>query len=132
MAKFTDGELEVMRILWKHGALKPAEIQEKFPRSIKNSALRSYLTILLEKGHVVRSLKRKAYYYKAKTKEETAFRSMSSKMVDAFCNGSTKVLIANLIKSEKLSEQELLELKRLAYEELESEKQDSKKKGKGS
>ena len=34
MPRFTQGELEIMRILWKHGELKPAEIQEHFPRPI--------------------------------------------------------------------------------------------------
>ena len=35
MSRFTKGELEVMRILWKHGELKPAEIQERFPWKIE-------------------------------------------------------------------------------------------------
>ena len=52
--QFTKGELEIMRILWKYGELKPAEIHERFPRKIKNSSLRSYLAILLQKGHLAR------------------------------------------------------------------------------
>ncbi len=56
MPRFTKGELEIMRILWQHGELKPAEIQERFPWKIKNPSLRSYLTILVEKGHVLRRL----------------------------------------------------------------------------
>ena len=55
MSRFTQGELEVMRILWEHGELKPAEIHAHFPRKINNPSLRSYLAILLEKGHVVRA-----------------------------------------------------------------------------
>ena len=30
MPRFTAGELEVMRILWEHGEMKPAEIQAHF------------------------------------------------------------------------------------------------------
>jgi len=30
MARFTAGEMEVMRILWEQGELKPAEIQKHF------------------------------------------------------------------------------------------------------
>ena len=63
MPRFTPGELAVMRILWKHGQLKPAEIQKDFPRKIKNPALRSYLAILVQKGHVTRRRKGKAYYH---------------------------------------------------------------------
>lgn len=116
MAQFTPGELEVMRILWEHGELKPAEIQRRFSRRIKNPALRSYLSILLEKGHVTRRLRGKAYYYRAKTPRRSVFRSKVRELADAFCGGSTAALLMNLIKSEKLSEDELIELKRLAEE----------------
>lgn len=121
MSKFTPGELEVMRILWSHGELKPAEIQRHFSREIKNNALRSYLTILLEKGHVVRERKGKAYYYRAKTRLESTYRSMFDELVRSCFGGSTEALLCHLIKQEKLSEDDLLELKRMAEEEHPSE-----------
>lgn len=117
MTQFTPGELEVMRILWEHGEQKPAEIQQRFSRDIKNAALRSYLSILLEKGHVKRRLKGKAYHYRAKTKQTTAFRTKLRELVDDFCGGSTESLLLNLLKNEPLSDDELLELKRLAEDD---------------
>lgn len=114
MPQFTPGELAVMRILWTHGELKPADIQRHFSTPIKNPALRSYLKILLEKGHVTRRKVGKAFHYKAVTREQTAFRSSLREMVEAYCDGSTKSLVLNLIRAEKLSEDDLLELKRLA------------------
>ena len=119
-SRFTKGELEVMRILWESGELKPPQIQEKFPRQIKNSALRSYLTILLGKGHVSRRRKGKPYFYRAKTKKEPAFHSMFHEMVDTFFNGSREALLCRLIKTENLSEAELLKLKKLAENEDET------------
>ena len=116
MARFTEGELEVMRVLWEQGELKPAEIQAHFPRNIKNPALRSYLSILVEKGHISRRRVGKAYFYKARTRRDRAFRSMVRRLVDTFCQGSHEALIAQLIQSENLSEAELLEIKRLADE----------------
>lgn len=123
MARFTEGELEVMRILWEHGELKPAEIQARFPRKIKNPALRSYLSILMEKGHVSRRKVGKAYFYTAKTRKDRAFRSMLRKMLDTFFEGSPEALLARLIRGERLTEDELLEIKHLA-DELEQESQD--------
>ncbi|MHC4402070.1 MAG: BlaI/MecI/CopY family transcriptional regulator [Planctomycetota bacterium] len=114
MPHFTKGELEVMRILWEHGELKPAEIQERFPWALKNPSLRSYLTILLDKGHVVRRRIGKAYFYKAKTRRDSAFRSMVRDVTRVCCDGSVEVLLCQLIRSEKLSEEDLLELKRLS------------------
>jgi predicted transcriptional regulator len=114
MSRFTPGELKVMRLLWEHGELKPAELQERFPEPIKNPALRSYLTTLLEKGHVTRRRVGKAYYYKAATRSRSGFRTMLGELVDAYCGGSARALVMNIIKAERLSADELLELKRLA------------------
>ena len=114
MPRFTPGELKVMRLLWEHGEMKPAELQKRFPEPIKNPALRSYLTTLLDKGHVTRRLVGKAYYYKPSTRPRLAFRTMLGELVDAYCGGSVQSLVMNIIRSEKLSEGELLELKRLA------------------
>jgi predicted transcriptional regulator len=113
----TAGEFDVIRILWEHGELKPAQIQSHFPRPIKNAALRSYLSILLEKGHVTRRQVGKAYFYKAKTKRESAFFRTLKEIINSYCEGSPQALVMALIKSERLSEAELLRLKRLAEEE---------------
>lgn len=116
MPRFTPGELKVMRLLWAHGELKPAELQQLFPEPIKNSALRSYLTILLEKGHVSRRRVGKAYYYKALTRSRSAFRTTLHELVEAYCGGSLQSLVMNIIRMEKLSEDDLIALKRLADE----------------
>jgi predicted transcriptional regulator len=114
MSRFTPGELKVMRLLWNHGELKPSELQDRFPEPIKNPALRSYLTTLVDKGHVTRRRVGRAYYYKAATRSRSAFRTMLGELVDSFCGGSVQALVMNIIRSEKLSEDELLALKRLA------------------
>ncbi|MCP4645282.1 MAG: BlaI/MecI/CopY family transcriptional regulator [bacterium] len=114
MPRFTPGELECMQVLWDHGELKPAEIQERLPRSVKNPALRSYLSILLEKGHVTRRKVGKAYFYKAKTRQDRAFRSMIRELATTFCGGSTRELVAHLVKAEKLSPEDIEELTRAA------------------
>jgi predicted transcriptional regulator len=114
MPRFTAGEIEVMRILWEHGELKPAEIQRRFPHPIKNAALRSYLTILLEKGHLSRRSQGKAYYYRAKTRRDSTFRAMLGELLDIFCQGSSEALLCHLLAKEKLSPDELLELQRAA------------------
>jgi BlaI family transcriptional regulator, penicillinase repressor len=116
MRRFTPGELSVMRLLWEHEALKPSEIQKLYPEPIKNSALRSYLKILLDKGHVRRRKVGKAYAYQAVTPKRTAFRSTLRDLIDAYCEGSIRSLMVNLIRAEKLSEEELVHLKRVADE----------------
>ena len=117
MARFTPGEMEVMRILWEHGELKPSEIQGRFSRPIKNAALRSYLSILHAKGHVTRRRRGNAFYYRPKTKRDSTFRSMLGELVNTFCDGSIEALLCRLLAKEKLSQEELLDLQRMAQEQ---------------
>ena len=116
MPSLTPGEVVVMQILWEHGEQKPADIQARFPEPIKNPALRSYLKILVDKGHVSRRKVGKAFFYRAITKRQRAWRSSLREVVDSYFNGSTRELVLNLIRNEKLTEDELIELKRLADE----------------
>lgn len=109
----TRGELEVMSILWEEGELKPAEIQKRFPREIKNSALRSYLSILYEKGHVTRRLEGKAYYYEARTQRRRAVQERLRELVDVYCKGSVHSLLLNLAETEDLSDEDIEALKKL-------------------
>jgi BlaI family transcriptional regulator, penicillinase repressor len=116
MAQFTKGELEIMRILWKRGELKPADIQAQFPRKITNSSLRSYLAILLEKGHLMRRRVGKAYFYRAKTRRESTFRGMIRDLTRICFDGSLEAMLCHLIRTQKLSEEDLLALKRISEE----------------
>ncbi len=108
--RFTPGELAVMRLLWEYGEQKPSEIQMRFPETIKNPALRSYLTILVQKGHITRRKAGKAYFYKARTKQKRAFRSMLGDLADAFSDGSLRGLLFQLAEEEQLTEADIKEL----------------------
>ncbi len=66
--------------------------------------------------HVTRRKVGKAYFYKARTRRESAFRHTLRSLLDTFCEGSAEGLLVRLIKAEELSENELLELKRIADE----------------
>lgn len=122
MESFTPAELEVMQVLWEHGTLKPAEIEDRFPRPVRNAALRSVLLILLEKGHVARKKVGKAYFYRARTQPDGEFRKLTRRLADVFCGGSPKALIAQLIRSEKLSAEDIRELQQIASGKSTTEK----------
>ncbi len=116
MNSLTPGELEVMEVLWQHGSLKPAEILEHLDRPLTNPALRSVLRVLLEKGHVTRRKNGKAYHYRSRKAAPIAFKKMTERLADIFCGGSSFELIAQLIKSENLSEGDLRRLQKIARE----------------
>ncbi|MCZ6652583.1 MAG: BlaI/MecI/CopY family transcriptional regulator, partial [Planctomycetota bacterium] len=107
-------ELEVMRILWQDGPLKPAEIQERFSWEIENATLRSVLRLLMDKGKVGRRKQGKAYHYRARVKRSTQLSQTARRLAFVFAGGSAGDLILELVKSEKLTPQEIDELRRVA------------------
>lgn len=121
MASFTPGELEIMQVLWDHGALSPNQMQERFPRPIHNATLRSVLVVLLEKGHVERRKVGRSYIYKARTPRQGTFQKMVRRISEIFCGGSPATLIAQIIKTEKLSKDDILELRRVIGNEVEEQ-----------
>jgi predicted transcriptional regulator len=116
MAELNRNELEAMRVLWEKGTLKPAEIQEGFSWDIENATLRSVLRVLMDKGYVTRRKKGKAYYYRAKASRRSVLRNVAGRMAHVFTGGSPADLIAQLIKTEKFSKEEIEELRRIASE----------------
>lgn len=118
MAQLNRNELETMRVLWEKGSLKPAEIQDDFAWPIENATLRSVLRVLMDKGLVARRKIGKAYYYRAKASRRSVLRNMAQRMAHVFTGGSAADLIAQLIKSEKLSKKEIDELRRIATEKV--------------
>ncbi len=95
-------ELEVLRILWERKELKPAEIQESFSWTIENATLRSILLNLVEKGHVARDLRGKAYRYAARVPKATLLQATSRALARVFSGGSTKELLLQLVETEDI------------------------------
>ncbi len=114
MVRFTPGELEVMEVLWKKSPLKPADIEARLERPIGNAALRSVLRVLLQKGHVKRIKQGKAYFYRPSRPAQASFRQMARRLADVFCRGSAFDLIAQLIKAEQLTPEDIRKLEELA------------------
>jgi predicted transcriptional regulator len=114
MDALNPNELEALRILWERGESKPAEIEDAFAWDIDNGTLRSVLRVLMDKGLVVRRKAGKAYVYKTKKTREGVMSRMTRQMARVFAGGSPADLIAQLIKTEKLSPEDLAELRRLA------------------
>jgi len=71
LPRFAGGGLEAMRVLWRHGQLKRAEIQQRFQHGVTRIALCGpNLLSLLEMGHVTGCRRGRAYYYWAATPRE--------------------------------------------------------------
>jgi predicted transcriptional regulator len=100
-------ELEALRILWERGELKPAEIQSAFSWPIENPTLRSVLLTLVEKGHVTREQRGKAFFYAARVRKATLLQAMMRSLAQVFAGGSHQQLVAQLVETGDLNPADL-------------------------
>jgi predicted transcriptional regulator len=105
-------ELEVLRILWEQGALKPGELQSHFSWPIENATLRSVLLNLVEKGQVTRKLRGKAFFYGARVKKTALLQNMLQTMARVFASGSKQELVAQLVKTGDIKPEDLEVIRR--------------------
>lgn len=107
-------ELEVLRILWEMGELKPTDIQSQFAWPIENATLRSVLVNLVEKEYIARKLQGKAFYYGARVKKMSLLQNMLQTMSRIFAGGSSQALVAQLLETGDIKPEDLELIRRTA------------------
>ena len=112
----TDGELEILRVLWDRGSVSLGEICEALRRDrpVATTTVATMLKVMLEKGLVRRKqAAERAYQWSAAVTHAAAAKSMVGKLVDGIFDGSAGQLVAHLVERGKLSDEELAELRSL-------------------
>lgn len=116
----TDGELEILRILWTNGSSSLAEVCQalRAERDVATTTVATMLRVMLDKGLVKRkdagpSGGQRGYRWSAAVTQQKTAGSMVGKLVDGVFEGSASRLVAHLVETEKLSVQELAELEKL-------------------
>lgn len=114
----TENELDIMNILWEDHPLKVSAILKKLTRRPR-PAYTSLLTVVQameKKGYVQHFEEGKAFTY-APVLKKSSFTSMEvRRMAKRLFGGGAGSLAINLVKNEKLSDEEIVELKRLLEE----------------
>jgi BlaI family transcriptional regulator, penicillinase repressor len=100
-------ELEVLRVLWERGELKPAEIQAHFSWPIENATLRSVLVNLVEKKHIARRLQGKAFFYAARIPKATLLQTTLQTLARVFAGGSHQELVMQLMETSDIKTDDL-------------------------
>lgn len=111
--KISDSELEVMRVLWEAGdALPITDIRQTLRerRGWEATTVKTLVQRLVGKG-VLEQEKRKVFYYRPLVSESEYSGWAVSGMVQRLFRGSAKALVATLVKSDGLSEEDLAELR---------------------
>lgn len=121
--KPTDGELEILLILWKHGPCTVKRVNEIMNLNVKKdvgyTTSLKMLQIMLEKGFCIREAEGKLHIYKAAIKEQQVKKNYLKDMIDQVFEGSPMEMVVQTLGNYKASANEISELKKL-IKDLES------------
>jgi predicted transcriptional regulator len=113
MPRFSDRELDVMHVLWRHGPATVADVRRHLSDDLAYTTVLTVLRTLEAKGHVSHTEEGKAHRYAAKVPERTARRTALARLVDRVFGGSAELLLTQLVADRNLSEDELKRLRTL-------------------
>jgi predicted transcriptional regulator len=123
----TDGELEILRVLWENGASSLGTVCETLrrQREVATTTVATMLRVMLDKGLVRRKKAAGGLQWSAAVTQSAAAKSMVGKLVDGIFDGSACRLAAHLVEAGQLSSNELAELRIL----IDSNSKTSSRKG---
>jgi predicted transcriptional regulator len=122
MVQPTDSELEILKVLWKEGPSSVRKVNEVLStdKEIGYTTTLKLMQIMHEKGLLDRDTSQRSHIYHALVKEKDTKGSLLNNFMNAAFEGSASQLILQALGNNKMSENELLEIKEL-IEKLENE-----------
>ena len=113
--KISDSELEVMRVLWHAGdALPVTEIRETLQKSRgwEATTVKTLISRLVTKG-VLKQEKRGVFYYSPRISEAEYNDWATHDLISRVYHGSARDLVAALVRSDGLTQDDIDELRDL-------------------
>jgi len=110
----TGGELELLGVLWEHGALSLSEVHDRLGRDLGYTTVQTRLNRLVEKGWATKSKTGKQpTHYAALVQPDAVRERQLDHFVERVAQGSVVPLVAHLVQGNSLTRDELTELKKL-------------------
>jgi predicted transcriptional regulator len=108
-------ERQIMDIVYRLGEASAADVRRELADPPSYSAIRAFLRILEEKGHLRHKEVGARYVYAPRVPREKARRSALRHLLRNFFDGSSETLVASLLddKASQLSPRELTNLAEL-------------------
>ena len=121
--KPTEGELEILQVLWKDGPSSVRDVNEKLNeiKKVGYTTTLKLMQIMNEKGLTDRDTSSRTHIYKAAIKESATKNGLLSRFIDATFQGSAAQLVLEALGNNNTSIEELEKIKAL-IEKLENQK----------
>jgi predicted transcriptional regulator len=121
-----EAELAVMRVLWDESQLTVREVMDRLHergRNVAYTTVLTFLTRLEQKGMVASDKRGPAYVYRARISRQSVSASRIRTLVEQLYDGAAAPMLLHMIENERLSAEELSQLRKL-ISELDARKQD--------
>ena len=111
----TDGELEILRVLWAEGPSALSRVCEALreEREVATTTVATMLRVMQDKGLVKRRGAGRGALWVAAVTHNKAARGMVRKLLDGVFDGSADRLVTHLVEGGQLSKEQLSELRQL-------------------
>ena len=121
--KITDAELDIVKVLWKNGPMTSNKLFELIETDTEKNrgTQKTLLTRLVRKGAIRREkINERHYMYYPVITEEEYLSKQRQRMIDKVFDGSAKSLLLNLVKEEKITQEDLEEMIKIIKEDEET------------
>ncbi|MGL5634117.1 MAG: BlaI/MecI/CopY family transcriptional regulator [Sarcina sp.] len=121
MPKISDAEWEVLNIIWNNPKISAANIEIILGKKEiwKFSTIKTLINRLLKKEVISYEKAGKEYLYYAVIEKDKCIVEESKTFIDKVFGGSINSMLLNFVKSEKLTNEEIKDLRDLLDKELE-------------
>jgi len=113
--KPTEGELEILRVIWEKGLASVRDVHEELAKTkdVGYTTTLKLMQIMNDKGLVKRDKSTRAHYYTAAVSQEKTQKHPVGKMIDGLFGGSPARLVIQALGNYKASEEEIEEIQQL-------------------
>ena len=114
-AKMGQVQLKIMQLLWKLGRATARDLTDELNKteSIAHSTVQTLLRQLETKGSVNHEQDGRTFYFFPVVKEEKVKKSAARELIESVFEGSVGGLVSYLLENEKVSADELAEIRKL-------------------
>jgi predicted transcriptional regulator len=103
-----------MDAVWQLGEASAEQVREALPQALHDSTVRTLLRVLESKGYLRHQSRGKTYVYRAAIAREKTQRHVLRNVLARFFGGSAEDLVLRLIEDERITPDQLDELRRAA------------------
>jgi predicted transcriptional regulator len=118
LAKPTEAELAILRVLWQRGPSTVREVTEALEgeRAAGYTTILKQLQIMTRKGLVRRNVSARSHVYQASTPAETTQQQLVGDLLDRAFGGSAQQLVLQALSARRANSEELAEIRRILDE----------------